>query len=409
VKGSTKKANGFFARNRAVFVMGLSALVIAATADLFAGLFLDSMEEYLVIIPGMMILIYSAIGMRGNIYGAMGSRLGTAMHMGTFHMDFKKGSVLKTNMEATLALTMLLSILMGIVGWLVVVLLFNGDISFLGFVFISTAGGLLAGLVVMIFNVLIAYEGFKHDWDVDNITAPLIAAIGDIVTVPMIFLSAWIFWNTAPAVTDVSCLVLIAFTCILLYRILKRKKTRRGLVDESKRIVVQSIPVLIMCLFLEVGAGMVIQDQQDKFLAYSVLLILMPAFLNEGNALSGMLTSRLSSMLHLGTLKAQKMPPKGAYENFGIMYILALITFLFIGIAAFLVSPSTDMNLLKTLAIVITAGMLTTTALNFLSYYVAILAIKFNLDPDDHSIPITSSVMDLVGSTILTLVILAVL
>ena len=73
--GSTKTSRGFFARNRSVFVLGLSALIIAATADLFAGLFLKSMEAYILAVPGMMVLIYSAIGMRGNIYGAMGSRI----------------------------------------------------------------------------------------------------------------------------------------------------------------------------------------------------------------------------------------------------------------------------------------------------------------------------------------------
>ena len=43
--------------------------------------------------------------------------------------------------------------------------------------------------------------------------------------------------------------------------------------------------------------------------------------------------------------------------------------------------------------------------LNFLSYYVAILADRFGLDPDDHCIPITSSVMDLLGSIILVAVV----
>ena len=47
------------------------------------------------------------------------------------------------------------------------------------------------------------------------------------------------------------------------------------------------------------------------------------------------------------------------------------------------------------------AGFLATTILSLLSYYVAIAATKFGLDPDDHSIPITSSVMDLLGSMVL--------
>ena len=67
--GSENRSDGFFVRNKSVFVMGFLALTIAAIADLIAGLFLKSMEEIIMLIPGMMIMIYCAIGMRGNIFG----------------------------------------------------------------------------------------------------------------------------------------------------------------------------------------------------------------------------------------------------------------------------------------------------------------------------------------------------
>ena len=137
---------------------------------------------------------------------------------------------------------------------------------------------------------------------------------------------------------------------------------------------------------------------------YGVLLVLLPAFLNEGNALSGMLTSRLSSMLHLGTLDSAILPPREAHENFAIMYILALVTFIMIGSAAFFMEPD-SMPYLQLIGVVLLAGMLTATVINFLSYYVAVAAIKFKLDPDDHCIPITSSIMDVVGTAILVAVI----
>ena len=57
------------------------------------------------------------------------------------------------------------------------------------------------------------------------------------------------------------------------------------------------------------------------------------------------------------------------------------------------------------MAIVLMAGILTTTVINFLSYYVAVSAVKFDLDPDDHCIPITSSIMDMVGTAILVTII----
>ena len=414
--GVNTSSNGFFHRNKTVFKMGLIALVIAATADLVAGLFLGSMENILALVPGMIILVYSAIGMRGNIFGAMGSRLGTAMHIGTFDLSFKKGGVLRSNIESSIGLTMFISLAMGLIGW-VVVILFNfieaGTLSgFAGvhFVFISMFGGLLAGLVLLVFNLVIATVGYKREWDIDNITAPLIAAAGDIVTMPMLALSAWIVIETIDtAVVEMMTIGLVILTLSVLFYILLRKVVK-GHVDEAKRIIRQSSLVLSICLLFDIVAGVVIQGQQDMLLAVPVLLVLMPAFLNEGNALSGMLTSRLSSMIHLGTLEIGPVPKKSAFENFKITYVLAIVTYAYIGIIAFVATlffyGSVDgTDFLSVMTIVMVAGLLATTVLNFLSYYVAAMAVKFDLDPDDHSIPITSSSMDLIGASILILII----
>lgn len=403
-------SNGFFKRNSAAIIMGLTALVIAGTADLFAGLLLDQMEDYLLVIVGMMVLIYSAIGMRGNIFGALGSRLGTAMNIGTFEMSLKKGTVLRANVESALVLTLVMSIAMGFTTWLVAYLFFDGHTGLWDFIFISTIGGFIAGVIVLAFNIVIAYVGNKREWDVDNITAPLIAAAGDIVTMPMIFIATWMFFGLndlswGPTAVTVVSLILIIGTAIAVVRILRTKASKRDYSGESKRIFVHSLPILLICLVFEIGAGILIQDEQDSLMEYSVLMIMIPAFLNQGNALSGMLTSRLSSMLHLGILEPRWTPRSGAWENFVLMYVCAMLTFLYIGLISFGASEIFNgkgvLGIATSMAIILIAGFIATTILNFLSYYVAIAAIKFGLDPDDHCIPITSSVMDLVGSAVL--------
>ena len=404
-------ATGFFDRNRSVFKLGLVALVIAATADLVAGLFLSSMEDYLFLIPGMIILVYSAIGMRGNIFGAMGSRIGTSMHMGTFGFSFGKGGVLRSNIEASLGLTFFISLAMGLIGW-VIVAVFNigsGSVTLVNFVFISMYGGLTAGLILLIFNILIARTGFKRGWDVDNITAPLIAAAGDIVTMPMLAVAAWMVINHGDsAFIGIITIGMIAFTLAALGIILIRKAIN-GRRDETKRILMQSMPVLVMCLLLDIVAGIIIQGEMDRLFEFAVLMILMPAFLNEGNALSGMLTSRLSSMLHLGTLTIRRVPGKNAAENFKITYVLAVVTYAYIGVIAFTAAiffgGVENISFFKIMGIVLIAGMIATTVLCFLSYYVAVSAVRFDLDPDDHSIPMTSSSMDLIGAFVLISVI----
>lgn len=394
--------DGFFACNKSVFVMGLIALIIAALIDLVAGFFLNTMKEIIIQIPGMMIMIYCAIGMRSNIFGAMGSRIGTSMHMGTFRMTFKK-SVLRSNIEGAMALTLLLSAIMGIIGWIISYIFFKCTVGVLEFTFILLIGGLFAGVIVMAFNIAIAYVGYKRDWDVDNITAPLITAVGDFATIPMIYIATIMYIELGKSFTYVACIILLIVTIIVTILILLRKTHKRRRMDEAKRIVIQSTPVLVICMLLEIVAGSIIENETGLLTKYEILLILLPAFLNEGTALSGMLTSRLSSMLHLGTIDATVVPSKEVYKNFIIIHVLALIAFLFVGSSVFIFLPTLDN--VSIIGLVLFAGMLTTAAINILSYYVAIITTKFHLNPDDHCIPITSSIMDIFGTGILMFVV----
>ncbi len=399
-----ERNDGFFVRNRSALSMGLAALVIAGTADLVAGFFMVSMEDYILMVPGMMVLIYAAIGMRGNIFGAMGSRLGTAMHIGTFQMSFRKKSVLRANVEAAMALTLAMSVLMALIGWVIVWMLFGETYDFLKFMFISTFGGLLAGVLVMVVNIAVAYIGYKRNWDVDNITAPLIAAAGDVITVPMIYLATIMAVELDDAITQIGAVILVVVTVVFLVRIVTRKSKRRRKKDEAKRIVIESMPILLGCVFLELATGVLIEHEEERFIEYAVLLMMMTAFLNEGNALSGMLTSRISSMFHMGTMPRSRFPPRETLDNFAIMYILALITFLYIMGIAYVCQPD-DLGFMTLLAIVMLSALIITTVINFLSYYVALAALKFRLDPDDHCIPITSSMMDVISTAVLVAVI----
>jgi mgtE-like transporter len=206
-------------------------------------------------------------------------------------------------------------------------------------------------------------------------------------------------------VTKVITCILVMFTIYLTVRILTRKSKRRRKVNEAKRIIVQSLPILLGCVFLELLTGLLIEGEKTKLIEHAVLMLMLTAFLNEGNALSGMLTSRLSSMLHIGTLPRSRFPPREAGENFGIMYLLATITFIYIMTMAFAIE-SNDVTYLVLLAIVLISGFIITTVINFLSYYVALAALKFGLDPDDHCIPITSSIMDVVSTVVLINVIM---
>jgi len=393
----SSSVRGFVSRNRKVFTLGFVGLMISSVGDLLAGATLGSMTETLSALVGLMILIPPAIGMRGNIFGALGSRLGTAMNIGTFELSLRKGSLLRQNFEASLLLTVIMSFLMGVMASAIATLLGVEAQPMEVFVFISVLGGILAGIILVLINILVAYVGFRRGWDIDNFSAPIITAAGDVVTLPMLFLAAILVKDgfVSQMFLEAFAIVLLALALFLSWRVWRMRA------GETRRIVVQTAPVLILCIVLDIGAGLTIENQIEALVASAALLVIIPPFLEDANALGGVLTSRLASLLHMGLLEPKKVPGKLALENFAITYIFALWVFTLVGVTAYIVAMAMGLgspSFLELVGISLAAGMLTTTVLNLLSYYVAVYTFRFNLDPDDHSIPLTSSAIDFVGA-----------
>src|SRR6266704_7041096 len=84
---------------------GFVALLLSSGGDLVAGLTLGAITGTLESLPGLLVLVPAAIGMRGNIFGGLGSRLGTAIHTGTFTLSRRRSTVVGQNVLSSLTLT----------------------------------------------------------------------------------------------------------------------------------------------------------------------------------------------------------------------------------------------------------------------------------------------------------------
>src|SRR5947209_20189808 len=89
---------------------GLAALLVSSAGDLLAGVTLGAIQHTLEQLPGLLVLIPAAIGMRGNIFGALGSRLGTSIHTGTFTLSRRRSTVVGQNVLSALSLTFVVSL-----------------------------------------------------------------------------------------------------------------------------------------------------------------------------------------------------------------------------------------------------------------------------------------------------------
>ena len=370
------------------------SLLFCSFTGLLAGIGLSLMTDMLQLLPGLMILIPPAIAMRGNVYSALVSRLGTSMHLGLFSPTLKKGNVLYQNVYASLLLTMILSVILGLLAKLMANAFGTSSISVYGFILISVIGGLISGIALLGIAVLVSIIGYRRNWNLDNISSPIITSAGDMITIPTLFLAAVLLQKSPDAfVTILSTLfVFVAVLCIV-----------KGMKSDDRairRILIESIPMLFLCGILCTFAGITLDLQLKSLIAIPAILVIIPPFLGESNALGGILSARLSSMLHIGTIKPQRVPDKLVASNFAVIYLFSICVFLFVGVltyAASIILGISRPSIFEMLSISLLGGVLCTTFLNFASYYIAILSFRFGLDPDNDTIPLITSLTDVVG------------
>jgi len=169
-----------------IVMCGLGAIVAGSTLGLMTDLFES--------IPGLIVVIPAIIAMRGNISTALGSRLGSAYHLGVIDADNLWNDELKQNVIGSFVLSFLVSITVGILAFITTILFykFSIDVGILAVKLISVViiAGIISGLILTLLTIGIIYLVFKRGYDPDNITGPALATFGDMITMACIFGSA---------------------------------------------------------------------------------------------------------------------------------------------------------------------------------------------------------------------------
>lgn len=399
--------HGYLTEEKESLRQGFAALFLSSVGELLAGIALAALTGTLEELVGLAVLIPAAIGMRGAIFGAMGSRLSTAIQTGLFRLNLRRG-VLAENVQAALILSLVSGVFLAFLARFLSDLLgIATELTVLDYAIISTVGGVLAGFFLVGITVLVARLSVVRGWDMDNIAAPMLTAAGDILTLPSLVLATYLLG--IPVFSDglaVALIVAAAVAVGLGFRLGARN---------LRRILAESLPILALSGTAMILVGLALEDRKEAFITFPALLILLPAFLQEGGALGGILSSRLSSKVHLGLLAPRSLPQPNAFRDFTLIYIFAVGVYLFIGgashflavglgelgpgvLATFgLEGSRLSPGLLAMLGVSALAGFIATTASVVAAYYGSTVSYRLGLDPDTYGIPIITATVDLFG------------
>lgn len=170
----------------------LPLLITCGLGAVIAGNTLGAMVDILKNIPGLIVVIPAVIALRGNISTALGSRLGSAYHLGIIDAENMWNDDIKQNIIGSLVLSFSMSFIIGILAYLTS-LLFNVQPDPLLLIIIVVVAGGISGLILTLLTIFIIYLVFRRGYDPDNITGPALATFGDIITMLCIFQSAIFF------------------------------------------------------------------------------------------------------------------------------------------------------------------------------------------------------------------------
>ena len=380
------------------------ALVLGVLAASLGGLFLARAEVKLDELPGLLMLIPGAIALRGNIFGAMGSRLGTAVHTGTFRLNLRRDGVVGQNLLATAILTLFLSVVLAVMGRGAASLFgISSTMSLADFIVISTLGGVLASAAVLLITLILVAGSVRYKWDLDNVTSPLVTAFGDLVTVPALLLAANLINNSS----SVGFLAVLIVATVLIGTFLMWRLGENDL----HRIVRQSTPVLFIAILIDIAAGVIVEKRIGDLLTSKSVLIMLPAFLATAGALGGILSSRLSTQFHLGLDDATPIPSRTSVRDIRSLVAVAIPVFISAAGAAHVLGVITSQNspgFWQLVLVALIGGVLAVTMVTVIAYYSTMAAFRFGLDPDTYGIPMVTSSLDLVGAFTLVIAMVVV-
>ncbi|MFX1508750.1 MAG: magnesium transporter [Promethearchaeota archaeon] len=178
-----------------VYREAMPVLLFTVLAELFAGFLLWQLDIATHSLIGLFILIPGLMQLRGNISTSLAQRLGSGTHLGTISWKQGLNQPLRANIKAAFYLVLIMSTALGVGAWLVSVFI-QGiaprdgiPLNLSHFLTIALVTALLASVFQVTITVTVSLLAHARGLDPDNITIPLVAAIGDIITIACLLIA----------------------------------------------------------------------------------------------------------------------------------------------------------------------------------------------------------------------------
>ena len=348
----------------------------------------------------MLILIPAAVGMKGTIFGAIGARLGTASAAGVLEINLEPGGVLRRNVDVAILTTFSSALWLALLARFAGALFGQPSISLWDLAVISIVGGAIGSVLVLTITIGLSALSYRLEWDLDSVSTPMVTALGDMTTLPSLFLATFLVRNEAVAVGIGIVAIGVSIAAAVRSYIARDPQVRR--------VVLEMTATILLTPILDILSGGLQQARLAELTAVPVLLLLIPPFVSQAGALGGIFSSRITSKLQIGVITPSGRPDTPAIVDGSIVLGLSIVVFTMIGAISWALGAETGLpgmpGVWTLIDATLLAGLLVTPLTVLAGYYLAIVTYRFGLDPDNQGVPIITSVMDLAGVAVILIV-----
>lgn len=173
------------------YAEALPILLVSTAGGIVAGTVLsgDGMQQAFATIPGLLLMLPAMLATRGNIYGSLGARIGTALHQGLIEPRFTVQRRLLVAIAA--AFINGLSVAVFVAGSSKILLLLMGwpSAPFVTLLFVTVLAAMMSAVVMSGLLVVLLFTGYRHELNPDVLTGPIVTTAGDIFGVLFIYIA----------------------------------------------------------------------------------------------------------------------------------------------------------------------------------------------------------------------------
>ena len=162
----------------------LPVLALSGVGGLFAGVVLGGMDAELTQVAGLLVLVPALLATRGNVYGSLGARLGSALHQGLVDPRFSTADErVNAAVAAALANGVLVSGIAAVLAVALLAVLGRPAASLPTLVAIALLAGLISGVLLTVAVVSVVFVGYRRGLNPDTLAGPVVTTTGDVVGV----------------------------------------------------------------------------------------------------------------------------------------------------------------------------------------------------------------------------------